>query len=78
MTVFIKINIKLFLSTLIVYILFAFSHQSLAEVDLNGKSIKWVVPFSEGGGADVLARFYAPLLSQNLPGNPNVEVINMP
>ena len=78
MTVFVKINIKLFLSTLIVCILFAFSHQSLAEVDLNGKSIKWVVPFSEGGGADVLARFYAPLLSQNLPGNPNVEVINMP
>jgi len=52
MTVFIKINIKLFLSTLIVCILFTFSHQSLAEVDLNGKSIKWVVPFSEGGGAD--------------------------
>ena len=33
MTVFIKINIKLFLSTLIVCILFAFSHQSFAEVD---------------------------------------------
>ena len=47
MTVFVKINIKLFLSTLIVCILFAFSHQSLAEVDLKGKSIKWVVPFSE-------------------------------
>ncbi|MDG1956328.1 MAG: tricarboxylate transporter, partial [Candidatus Thioglobus sp.] len=78
MTVFIKIQKKSFLLTLIIFILFTFSHQSLAAVDLSGKSIKWVVPFSEGGGADVLARFYAPLLSQHLPGNPNVEVINMP
>jgi len=78
MSRFKKNPFKSFFSTLIVCILFACSHVSLAEVNLNGKSIKWVVPFSAGGGADVLARFYAPLLSQHLPGNPIVEVVNMP
>ena len=36
------------------------------------------MPFSEGGGSDVWARFFAPYLSKYLPGNPNVVVRNVP
>lgn len=51
---------------------------SMAEVDMSGKTVDWVIPFSEGGGSDKWARFYAPLLSEQLPGKPNVVVKNMP
>lgn len=49
-----------------------------AEVNFAGKTINWVIPFKEGGGSDKWARFYAPLLSQALPGRPSVVVKNMP
>lgn len=42
-----------------------------------GKSIEIVVPFAEGGVADVGSRFVAPFLSENLPGNPSVSVRNL-
>jgi len=67
-----------FFSALVLSALFLISNSVFAELNFSGKTIKWVVPFSPGGGADVLARFYAPLLSQELPGKPNVEVLNMP
>ncbi len=47
-------------------------------VDFTGKTIEWVIPFSEGGGSDVWARFFAPFLGRNLPGRPNVIVRNAP
>ncbi len=43
-----------------------------------GKTIEWIIPFGEGGGSDKWARFYAPLLAKQLPGNPNVVVKNVP
>lgn len=46
--------------------------------DFSGKTIEWIIPFKEGGGSDKWARFYAPLLSESLPGNPSVIVKNMP
>ena len=46
--------------------------------DFSGKTIEWVIPFKEGGGSDKWSRFYAPLLSEALPGNPSVVVKNMP
>jgi hypothetical protein len=49
-----------------------------AEVSFEGETIEWIIPFSEGGGSDEWARFYAPLLSEALPGNPTVVVRNMP
>ena len=49
-----------------------------AEVSFEGETIEWIIPFSEGGGSDRWARFYAPLLSEALPGNPVVVVRNMP
>ncbi len=47
-------------------------------VDLAGETVEWHIPFSEGGGSDVWARFFAPYLSKHLPGNPNVIVRNVP
>ncbi|MEM8794966.1 MAG: tricarboxylate transporter [Pseudomonadota bacterium] len=46
--------------------------------DFSGKTIEWIIPFKEGGGSDKWARFYAPLLSEALPGNPTVVVKNIP
>ncbi|MGF1446971.1 MAG: Bug family tripartite tricarboxylate transporter substrate binding protein [Pikeienuella sp.] len=47
-------------------------------VDFSGETVEWVIPFREGGGSDKWARFYAPLLSEALPGQPTVVVKNMP
>ena len=49
-----------------------------AQVTFEGETIEWIIPFSEGGGSDKWARFYAPLLSEALPGQPAVVVKNMP
>ena len=42
--------------------------------DFSGKTIEYVIPFSESGGSAKWANFYAPLLSEALPGNPTVVV----
>jgi tripartite-type tricarboxylate transporter receptor subunit TctC len=47
-------------------------------VDFSGKTIEWVIPFAEGGGSDVWARFLAPYLAKNLPGRPSVIIRNVP
>ncbi|MFN3687211.1 Bug family tripartite tricarboxylate transporter substrate binding protein [Salinarimonas sp.] len=47
-------------------------------VDFSGRTVEWTIPFAEGGGSDVWARFFAPFLSRHLPGNPNVIVRNVP
>lgn len=49
-----------------------------AQVDFSGKTIEWVIPFSETGGSAKWANFFAPLLSEELPGNPTVVVKFMP
>lgn len=51
---------------------------AVAEVDLSGETIEWVIPFSETGGSAKWANFFAPLLSEQLPGNPTVVVKFMP
>ncbi len=66
------------LRTASIIVLFAITSTVFGETYFSGKTIKWIVPFSQGGGADTLARFYAPLLSKELPGQPNVDVVNMP
>ncbi|WP_455374096.1 hypothetical protein [Limibacillus halophilus] len=45
---------------------------------LEGKTVEFVIPFSESGGSARWANFYAPLLSEALPGNPTVVVKYMP
>ncbi len=47
-------------------------------IDLAGKTVEFVIPFSETGGSAKWANFYAPLLSEALPGNPTVVVKFMP
>lgn len=49
-----------------------------AEVDFSGETIEFVIPFSESGGSAKWANFYAPLLSDALPGQPTVVVKFMP
>ncbi len=46
--------------------------------DLSGKTVEWIIPFSETGGSAKWANFFAPLLHQNLPGKPNIVVKFMP
>lgn len=46
--------------------------------DFSGKTIEWIIPFQVAGGSDVWARFYAPILSEHLPGKPTVVVKNVP
>lgn len=53
------------------------STQAIADshqIDLSGKTVEWIIPFSETGGSAKWANFYAPLLSEALPGNPTVVV----
>ena len=47
-------------------------------IDLAGKTVEWIIPFSETGGSAKWANFYAPLLSEALPGQPTVVVKFMP
>ncbi|MDC1319468.1 tripartite tricarboxylate transporter substrate-binding protein [Litorivicinus sp.] len=47
-------------------------------VDMTGKTVEWTIPFSETGGSAKWANFFAPLLSEALPGNPTVVVKYMP
>ena len=44
------------------------------STDLAGKTVDFVIPFSESGGSARWANFYAPLLSEALPGAPTVVV----
>lgn len=47
-------------------------------IDLTGETVEWIIPFSETGGSAKWANFYAPLLSEALPGQPTVVVKFMP
>ena len=48
------------------------------SMDMSGKTVEWIIPFSETGGSAKWANFYAPLLSEALPGQPTVVVRFMP
>lgn len=45
-----------------------------AAVDFAGKTVEFVIPFAESGGSARWANFFAPLLSEALPGRPTVVV----
>jgi tripartite-type tricarboxylate transporter receptor subunit TctC len=42
-----------------------------------GKSMEIIVPFTEGGAADVTTRFLAPFLMKHLPGKPQINILNL-
>ena len=52
----------------------AVSTTANAEINLAGKTVEWTIPFSEKGGSAKWANFFAPLLSEALPGKPTVVV----
>lgn len=52
----------------------ALAGTAAAQVDLSGQTVEYVIPFSESGGSARWANFFAPLLSEHLPGNPTVVV----
>ena len=54
------------------------AHAGGHGIDLAGKTVEWIIPFSETGGSAKWANFYAPLLSEALPGEPTVVVKFMP
>ncbi len=45
---------------------------------LEGERLEIIVPFAEGGGTDVYARFIGPRLGEVLPGKPAVIIRNIP
>lgn len=49
-----------------------------ADVNLKGKKVSVIVPFSEGGGSDIYARMMAPYFQKYLPGSPKLLVLNKP
>ena len=44
------------------------------DVSLEGETVEYVIPFSESGGSARWANFFAPLMSEALPGQPTVVV----
>lgn len=53
----------------------AFAMPAIAQdTSLEGETVEFVIPFSESGGSAQWANFYAPLLSEALPGQPTVVV----
>src|SRR5262245_18141783 len=44
----------------------------------EGKTITLYVPYAPGGGTDLAARAFAPLLEKHIAGNPTVIVENDP
>jgi hypothetical protein len=47
-------------------------------VDFSGETVEIIVPAGPGSGADVYARALGPFLGRHLPGNPNVQIRNVP
>ena len=46
--------------------------------DFSGKRIEWIIRYGTGGGSNRWARFYAPRLQKNIPGQPTLAIKNMP
>ena len=50
----------------------------LAETDFSGETVEWVIPFSESGGSAAWASLYAPMMSEEMPGEPTIVAKFMP
>ncbi|MCE8023212.1 Bug family tripartite tricarboxylate transporter substrate binding protein [Billgrantia aerodenitrificans] len=74
-----KRTIYAFSTSLLLVAGFGPAPQALSsDVDFSGERIEWLVPFREGGGTDTWARFFAPRLSEALPGQPTLIIRNVP
>ncbi|WP_394151269.1 Bug family tripartite tricarboxylate transporter substrate binding protein [Vibrio maritimus] len=54
------------------------SNTHAKDVSFSGERVELFMPYKEGGGTDTWGRFYAPYLSEALPGQPVVVVKNIP
>jgi len=74
------------------FFLFSFLTDQKVELKLNedgsaaegayenyfeGKTIEWIIPFKEGGGADTWSRFNAPYFTKHIQGNPIIIITNI-
>ena len=64
--------------TLTAATLIAGASAATAQCDSAGETITIVVPFGEGGGTSQTFGFFQPYLQQYLPGNPLVQMLNVP
>lgn len=64
--------------SLILASVIGFSGQALGQEFYKGKTVRFIVGFSAGGGFDVYTRLIARHLSQHIPGQPQTIVENMP
>jgi tripartite-type tricarboxylate transporter receptor subunit TctC len=64
-------------ATVLIFGLTSVANEARA-VDLAGKRVTLIVPFSEGGGTDTWTRMMAPYLEKYLPGNPKIVILNKP
>lgn len=62
---------------LIASLLFSMAGCTSGEQTGNGR-VEWIIPYKEGGGSDIWARFFAPYLGKYLPEQPAVLIRNMP
>lgn len=72
--------IKISVLTMVFYMMAISAPATLPQAgaaDFSGKKISMIIPFKEGGGSSVHARFFVPLLEKALPGNPSILVRNM-
>lgn len=69
---------KISFASIVVGVSLALAQPASADIDLSGKTVDFVIPFGESGGSARWANFFAPLLSEALPGNPTVVVKYMP
>src|SRR5665811_844975 len=53
------------------------TEKSAIDFPQEGKDIRWIVPFSPGGGFDTYARTVSRFLPKYLPNEPNVIVENI-
>jgi len=51
---------------------------ALSDDYFKSKTIKWVIPFKEGGGGDTWARYNASYFTDHIEGNPVILVTNIP
>jgi hypothetical protein len=56
----------------------AASGRSASAANFAGRTVDLIVPAGPGSGADVYARAFGPFLGRHLPGQPNVQVRNVP
>jgi tripartite-type tricarboxylate transporter receptor subunit TctC len=47
------------------------------DVDFSGQTIELIVPFPDGGGSSTHARLVAPILAEELPGQPTIVIQNV-